>query len=118
MKCGSVGTRPPGPRRGGIGTSSPSPIWRGSFRHPALLLLSTPSKLGRTKLLRAVARSTARRATMERVIERGAGLDVHKKSVTVCVRVPGPESRRQEVQTFGTTAAALFVLRDWLRAHG
>jgi transposase len=55
---------------------------------------------------------------MERVIERGAGLDVHKKSVTVCVRVPGPEGRRQEVQTFGTTAAALLVLRDWLRAHG
>ena len=56
---------------------------------------------------------------MERVIERGAGLDVHKKSVTVCVRVPGPAgSRRQEVQTFGTTAAALLALRDWLEAHG
>lgn len=56
---------------------------------------------------------------MERVIERGAGLDVHKKSVTACVRVPGPEGgRRQEVQTFGTTAAALLALRDWLSAHG
>src|SRR2546421_1044174 len=119
MKCGSVGRRPPGPRRGGIGTSSPSPIWRRSFRHPALLPLSTPSKLGRTRLLRAVARSTARRAAMERVIERGAALDVHKKSVTACVRVPGPDGgRRQEVQTFGTTAAALLALRDWLRAHG
>jgi len=56
---------------------------------------------------------------MERVIERGAGLDVHKKSVTACVRVPGSAgSRRQEVQTFGTTAAALLTLRDWLQAHG
>jgi transposase len=56
---------------------------------------------------------------MERLIERGAGLDVHKKSVTACVRVPGPAgSRRQEVQTFGTTAAALLTLRDWLQAHG
>ena len=56
---------------------------------------------------------------MERVIERGAALDVHKKSVTACVRVPGPEGgRRQEVQTFGTTAAALLALRDWLSAHG
>src|SRR2546425_9001981 len=119
MKCGSVGPRPPGPRRGGNGTSSPSPIWRGSYRHPALLPLSTPSKLGRTRLLRAVARSTARRAAMERVIERGAALDVHKKSVTACVRVPGADGgRRQEVQTFGTTAAALLALRDWLSAHG
>jgi transposase len=56
---------------------------------------------------------------MERVIERGAGLDVHKKTVTACVRVPGPAGgRRQEVQTFGTTAAALLALRDWLHAHG
>lgn len=56
---------------------------------------------------------------MERMIERVAGLDVHKKTVTVCVRVPGADGgRRQEVQTFGTTAAALLALRDWLRAHG
>ncbi len=56
---------------------------------------------------------------MERVIERGAALDVHKKSVTACVRVPGADGgRRQEVQTFGTTAAALLALRDWLGAHG
>lgn len=26
---------------------------------------------------------------MERVIERCAGLDIHKKTVTVCVRAPG-----------------------------
>jgi len=56
---------------------------------------------------------------MERVIERGAGLDVHKKSVTACVRKPGPQGgRAQEVQTFGTTAAELLALRDWLSAHG
>jgi transposase len=56
---------------------------------------------------------------MERVIERAAGLDVHKQSVTACVRLPGPAgSRRQEVHTFGTTAAALLTLRDWLHAHG
>ena len=56
---------------------------------------------------------------MERMIERGAGLDIHKASVTACVRVPGlTGERRQEVQTFGTTAAALLALRDWLNAHG
>jgi len=56
---------------------------------------------------------------MERMIERGAGLDIHKASVTACVRVPGlTGERRQEVQTFGTTAAALLALRDWLSAHG
>src|SRR5438132_4606743 len=119
MKCDRVSLRPPGTRRRGNGSSTPSPIWRGSYRHPALLPQSTPSKLGRTKLLRAVATLPSRRLAMERLIERGAGLDVHKKSVTACVRVPGPEGgRRQEVQTFGTTAAALLALRDWLSAHG
>src|SRR5229473_7898378 len=56
---------------------------------------------------------------MERVIERGAGLDVHKKTVAVCVRVPAPDgSRVQHVRTFGTTTADLLTLRDWLEAHG
>jgi len=56
---------------------------------------------------------------MDVVIERGAGLDIHKKSVLACVRVPNPEGgRRQEARTFGTTAAQLLALRDWLHAHG
>ncbi len=55
---------------------------------------------------------------MQRVVERGAGLDVHKKSVAVCVRVPTAHGeRRKEVRTFGTTAAELLALRDWLSAH-
>jgi transposase len=84
-----------------------------------LLPLSTPSKLGRTKLLRAAAHIIEREAAMERVIERGAGLDIHKKTIVACIRVPGAHGeRRQEVQTFGTTAAQLLALRDWLSAHG
>ena len=56
---------------------------------------------------------------MERVIERVAGLDVHKKTVAACVRGPGSHGERiQEVRTFGTTAAELLALRDWLEAHG
>src|SRR6266545_8158234 len=47
-------------------------------------------------------------STMERVIERGCGLDVHKKTVAACVRVPGATNERvQHVRTFGTTAADL-----------
>ena len=43
-----------------------------------------------------------------------AGLDVHKKTVAVCVRVPGVEGARdQHVRTFGTTGVELLALRDW-----
>jgi transposase len=56
---------------------------------------------------------------MEQIWERIAGLDVHKQTVTACVRVPGSDGgRRQEVRTFGTMAADLLGLRDWLSAHG
>lgn len=51
---------------------------------------------------------------MERIVERGCGVDVHRDTVVACVRVSGT----QEVRTFGTTAAELLVLRDWLEAHG
>jgi transposase len=56
---------------------------------------------------------------MERRIERCCGLDVHRDTVAACVRVPGVEGQReQHVRTFGTTAAELLALRDWLEAHG
>ena len=56
---------------------------------------------------------------MERIIERGCGLDVHKKSIAACVRIPGANGQRtQEVRTFGTTATELLALRDWLQGHG
>jgi hypothetical protein len=41
---------------------------------------------------------------MEIVVERVAGLDVHKASVTACVRVPTDAGEREErVTTFATT---------------
>ena len=56
---------------------------------------------------------------MQRLIERGCGLDVHKKSIAACVRIPAAAGeRRQEVRSFGTMAPELLALRDWLEAHG
>src|SRR4029434_4464492 len=56
---------------------------------------------------------------MERQLERSAGLDVHRDTVAACVRVPGRGGHReQHVQTFGTTAAELLRLREWLAEHG
>ena len=45
------------------------------------------------------------------------GLDVHKASVTACLRSPGDgPPRRQEVRTFGTSTRELERLADWLTA--
>ena len=56
---------------------------------------------------------------MDTLIERCAGLDVHKDTVVACVRVPARGGgREQSIQTFGTTTAQLLALRDWLVAQG
>jgi transposase len=56
---------------------------------------------------------------MEIVVERVAGLDVHKASVTACLRAPGGSGQREEhVHTFATTVPGLLVMADWLAAHG
>jgi transposase len=55
---------------------------------------------------------------MDQLIARCAGLDVHKETVVVCVRVPGPgQDRLQHVRTVGTMTADLLALRDWLTAQ-
>jgi len=51
---------------------------------------------------------------VQTVIERSAALDVHKASVTACVRVPG----EQHVEEFASTVRGLLSLRDWLAGFG
>ena len=48
-----------------------------------------------------------------------AGLDIGKRLVVAAVRTPGEgRTRRCEVRTFGTFAAELKALADWLDAEG
>jgi len=56
---------------------------------------------------------------MEVMVARCAGLDVHKKQVTVCVRTPeGEGGRRQQIRTFGATLEDLEGLAAWFGAEG
>jgi hypothetical protein len=49
---------------------------------------------------------------------RVAGLDVEKDSLTVCLRTPGPHSRRSETRTLKTMFGSSGVMRDWLVENG
>jgi transposase len=52
---------------------------------------------------------------METLVARCAGLDVHKDSVTACVRVPDGQGGRQvETRRFTTTTAGLGRMAGWL----
>jgi transposase len=55
---------------------------------------------------------------MDTLIDRCAGLDIHRDTVVACVRVPGKGRRRQqEVRSFSTTTAGLLRLLDWLASY-
>lgn len=55
---------------------------------------------------------------MEVIHRRVAGLDVHKRSVSACVRVLDASGRlKKEVRTFETMTDSLRMLRDWLSAQ-
>ena len=52
---------------------------------------------------------------MDVLIERCAGLDVHRDTVVATVRRPGPGGvRRSETRTFTTMTGQLETLADWL----
>jgi transposase len=56
---------------------------------------------------------------MEVIVERCAGLDVHKDTVMACVRRWGEDGRRdQEVRQFRTWTSTLRDLRQWLAVEG
>jgi transposase len=56
---------------------------------------------------------------LEVIVERCAGLDVHLKSLTACVRTPGEGGkRRKETREFDTFTRGMEELRDWLREVG
>jgi transposase len=63
------------------------------------------------------ARSRVRpEASMEPIIERCCGLDVHQATVVACVLVGRADQRaKKEVRSFGTFTRDLLALRDWLR---
>src|SRR6516225_2249242 len=66
------------------------------------------------------ARST-RRATMDIVFPCCAGLDVHKKTIVVCVRrwrKGGKGKPQSQVRTFGTMTEEILALADWLAERG
>jgi transposase len=60
--------------------------------------------------------SERRGRILERIVKRCAGLDVHKASLTACVRIAAGESEEpsQETRKFATTTQGLLSLRDWL----
>jgi hypothetical protein len=55
---------------------------------------------------------------MEQIVERPGALDVHKASVTACVRVWKERVLEEHVAEFATTVQGLLALRDWLEALG
>src|SRR6266542_1918568 len=57
--------------------------------------------------------------TMEVLVSRGCGLDVHQATVVACLLTGEPgRLPRKQVKTFSTMTSGLIELRDWLKADG
>lgn len=55
---------------------------------------------------------------MDVILDRCAGLDIHKRSITACVRMPAADGGRAEVvRTFSAFLDGLVALRAWLLEH-
>ena len=54
---------------------------------------------------------------MEVIYPRCAGIDVHKETVVVCVRIADGGKVEHQVRTFGATTRELLALSDWLSSH-
>lgn len=56
---------------------------------------------------------------MEVIIERCAGIDVHKKTIAVCLMVGKPDKKPQKtIKTFSTMTQDLLACKDWLESEG
>ena len=55
---------------------------------------------------------------MQVLVTRGAGLDVHKKTVVACVMLTLLNGEvNKQVRTFATTTESLLALADWLTSQ-
>lgn len=56
---------------------------------------------------------------MEVIIERGCGIDVHKKNIVTCLLVGKPGERpKKTIKTFSTMTSNLLACKDWLESEG
>lgn len=58
-------------------------------------------------------RAVERMFSMDVVIERACGMDVHKDNITACIMTP----EGKEIQTFSTKTVFLLKLVDWIKQH-
>jgi hypothetical protein len=102
-----------------LGACEPIQVWRGSLAGDPGLVPVEPAL--RNRQIRGSRRAAAvtvvpREVGMDVVVERPGALDVHKASVTACVRVPDGGRREERIARVSTTVQGLWALRDWLAA--
>lgn len=54
---------------------------------------------------------------MQEILDRCAGLDVHKDSIVACIMVGGGKTMYKEIRTFGTMSDDIASLGIWLKQH-
>ena len=86
--------------------------------HNGLLPVSKGQSTGRKVIdFCGVLRSPVKEVTVESISGRCAGLDVHKRSISACIRISEPEEKHTVTATFRTFTEDLHRLCEWLKEH-
>lgn len=54
---------------------------------------------------------------MQEILDRCAGLDVHKDIIVTCIMVGGGKSMYKEIRSFGTMTEDIKEMGEWLKSH-
>src|SRR5438552_1120211 len=101
------------------GTKSPAAVGPREPTAPRIVATSTPTRISERRAPSDDVPIRARGDVMEKLLERCAALDVHKRQVTACVHVPDRKGKRSELRAeFSTMTPDLLALRDWLLGLG
>src|SRR3954453_2621253 len=86
----------------------------GPVRAPRIVAASTRLRLPFPVVPPDGANRRTRGGTVDVIVERAGGLDVHKRTVSACMRLPDESGGRRQVRrTFKTFSADLTALADW-----
>src|SRR5437763_13612499 len=105
--------------RSRCGTKSTTAVWPREPTAPRTVATSTPTRISERRAPSDDVPVQARGVVMEKLLERCAALDVHKRQVTACADVPDRKGERAELRAeFETRTPVRLERGEWHKGVG
>src|SRR5436190_19710652 len=57
------------------------------------------------------------RISMQEILDRCAGLDIHKNTIVACIMIGSGKTMHKEIKTFGTMTEDIVEMGKWFQSH-